>query len=214
MATIIDDKRVQVWDPLVRIGHWALAVAFTIAYFSGESGRERSDLHELAGYAAGGIVAWRVVWGLSGPKYARFQHFVTGPKEAIRYLLELTAGSARRYVGHNPAGAAMIIALLGSIGLTVLTGVLTNRGRPPLAQAALVIVAENNGVNLSKENQRLDGENVFGKIHGVLANITAALVVIHILGVVLACLAHWENLVTAMITGRKRPADPTQESSS
>ena len=196
MQPIVSDDRVLVWDPLVRLGHWALAAAFAIAYFTGEAGRERSDLHELAGYTVGAIVAWRLVWGLKGPFYARFTQFVTGPKAALRHLFGLMKGTAPRYLGHNPAGGAMIVALLTCLALTVLAGVLTNRGRPPLAQGEVTIVAGGHAKA---------ARTIFTKVHRILANITVSLAVLHVLGVLLACFVHRENLVTAMFTGRKRP---------
>jgi cytochrome b len=195
MPPVRSDTRIQVWDPLVRIGHWALATTFAVAYFTGEAGRERSDLHELAGYATGAIIAWRVVWGIGGPAYARFSGFVTGPRAALRYLIKLMQGSAPRYLGHNPAGGAMIFALLTCLALTVLTGLVGNRGRPPLAHGNTAVVAEAHAETL---------RHMLAEVHGALANLTFALVLIHIAGVLLACIAHRENLIWAMITGMKR----------
>ena len=73
----------------MRFGHWALVIAFAVAYLNGEEEGEASELHEWAGYIVGGIIVWRVVWGLIGPRYARFSDFVKGPKESLRYLVSL-----------------------------------------------------------------------------------------------------------------------------
>ena len=108
MVAVSKTSWIKVWDPLVRFGHWALVIAFAVAYITGEEETEASELHEWAGYIVGGIVAWRVLWGLSGPRYARFSDFVTGPVEALRYLANLLSGHAKRYVGHSPAGGAMV----------------------------------------------------------------------------------------------------------
>ena len=100
---------VAVWDPVVRVGHWALVAAFAIAYFSAEEeGGTPEPLHVWGGYVVGAIVVLRILWGFVGPKYARFIDFVCGPIAAIRYLIDLVAGHARRYLGHSPAGGAMV----------------------------------------------------------------------------------------------------------
>ena len=93
MTTTAGDKQISVWDPLVRFGHWALVAAFAIAYITGEEEGDPSEWHEWAGYIAGGIVAWRVLWGLIGTRYARFSDFVTGPRTAIAYLFGLVGGT-------------------------------------------------------------------------------------------------------------------------
>ena len=113
MATI------RVWDPFVRAFHWSLALSFAVAWLSGE-GPER--LHELAGYTAGALVVARVAWGFLGTGYARFAEFVRSPVTVVDYLKSAAAGSERRFIGHNPAGGAMIIALLASITATAATG--------------------------------------------------------------------------------------------
>ena len=128
MTLIANNTRLAVWDPLVRFGHWALVIAFAVAYLSGEEEGETSELHEWAGYIVGGIVAWRVVWGLIGPRYARFSDFVKGPKESVRYLVSLIRGHVKRYVGHSPAGGVMVLALLVSLALTVVTGLIDDQG--------------------------------------------------------------------------------------
>jgi cytochrome b len=210
MASVASETRVHVWDPLVRVAHWALVAVFATAYLTGETGRERSDLHELAGYATGGIVAWRIVWGINGPEYARFSSFVTGPRAALHYAFALLRGTARRYLGHEPSGGAMIVALLACLALTVLTGVTTNRGRAPLAQGDVTVSQQqgtdgNSSVLPSSAPQHPGASNALAKVHRVLANITFALIVFHVLGVLVACFVHRENLVTAMISGKKRP---------
>jgi cytochrome b len=188
MVPMANTPRIVVWDPFVRFGHWALVITFTIAYLTGEEEEGRaSELHEWAGYIAGGIVAWRVLWGFVGPSHARFTDFVTSPLTALRYLTGLVTGHARRFVGHSPAGGVMVVALLLCVTLTIATGLFTD---------------QNAGTVAGRENAR--SESLLGEIHGALANITLVLVALHILGVALASLVHRENLVRAMITGKKR----------
>ena len=197
-----------VWDPLVRFGHWALVAAFTVAYLSGED--EAKALHVWGGYVVGAIVVLRVVWGFVGPHHARFSDFVRSPIVALAYFIDLLYGRARRYIGHSPAGGAMVIALLTCLAATVATGLVAygEEGKGPLA-AVLVSDAKANGKEARHgavaERRGEETESVIGELHSLFANITVALVVAHIFGVAVASFVYKENLVLAMITGRKRP---------
>jgi cytochrome b len=100
---------VRVWDPLVRIFHWSLVGLFAFAFVTGD---EWDKAHETAGYIIAGLVAFRVVWGLIGPRHARFTDFVRGPGTIFTYLRDALAMKAPRHIGHNPAGGAMIVLML------------------------------------------------------------------------------------------------------
>ena len=207
---------VAVWDPVVRLGHWVLVAAFAVAYLSAEEeGGSPEPHHVWGGYVVGAIVVLRILWGLVGPKYARFSDFVCAPIATLRYLVDLFAGHARRYLGHSPAGGAMVIALLVCLAATVATGIIAygERGRGPLAAngAAIAAVAhaEENEIGAG-EAAGTEGKSIVGELHGALANVTLALVVLHVLGVGLASYAHRENLVAAMLTGKKRAAELEQ----
>jgi cytochrome b len=201
-----------VWDPLVRFGHWALVSAFAVAYLSAEEEAGDPDpLHVWGGYVVGVLVVLRMVWGFVGPRHARFRDFVRSPLVALAYFRDLLYGRARRYVGHSPAGGAMVIALLVCLAATVATGLIAygEEGKGPLA---VVVVSDANANGNEAEHRALaktggeQTESAIGELHGLLANITVALVVAHIFGVVVASVVHKENLVLAMITGRKRRA--------
>ena len=110
---------VQVSDPLVRVFHWTLVIAFAVAYLSGKGSLA---LHVWSGYAVGGLVLLRIVWGFIGTPHARFANFVFGPFASLRYPADLVRGRARRYVGHRQAGAAMVFALLLTLVLLVGSG--------------------------------------------------------------------------------------------
>ena len=201
-----------VWDLLVRFGHWALVAAFAVAYLSAEEEAGSPDLlHVWGGYVVGAIVVVRVVWGFVGPRHARFSDFVRSPVVALAYLIDLLYGRAPRYVGHSPAGGAMVIALLLCLAATVATGLMAygEEGKGPLAVVMMNDAAANGnevGHRALAETRGERTENTIGELHGVMANITVALIVAHIIGVVAASLVHKENLVLAMITGRKRRA--------
>src|SRR6516164_1155470 len=185
---------IKVWDPLVRVGHWLLATVVIIAWFVDEP----LWLHTWLGYIAIALVLVRIVWGFVGPDYARFASFVRGPRVTFSYFAELIRFSSKRYLEHSPAGAVMIIALLVMVAVTAVTGMASlaaTRGEGPLAGVITKVEWAN------EEDQELFIEEV----HETAANVTMVLVLLHIAGVALASFAHRENLVVAMITGRKRP---------
>lgn len=171
---------VRVWDLAVRLFHWSLVASFAVAWISGDDWR---DLHLWAGYAAAALVAFRLAWGLAGTRYARFRQFVRPPRVVVAYLRDLLAGREARYLGHNPAGGAMIVALLAALAGLCLTGWL-------------------------QTTDAYWGVEWVEETHELLANLLLVLVGLHVLGVLLASLRHRENLVRALLTGRKRPAVP------
>jgi len=167
---------VQVWDPLVRVFHWTLALSFAAAWATAE---HMERLHELIGYFAGALVAVRVLWGFLGPRYARFSQFVRPPSAVLAYLKAAAAGSERRFLGHNPAGGAMIVILLAAIAATAVTGWLMT-------------------------TDAFWGSTAMQAAHAVAAYGVLLLVCVHLGGVALASLRHRENLPLAMVSGGKR----------
>ena len=109
----------KVWDPFVRVFHWSLATLFVVAYVSGD---EAQQVHIAVGYAIVGLITLRIIWGFVGPRHARFSNFVRSPREVLGYLRDVATFRAPRYLGHNPAGGAMIIALLVMLAGTGMTG--------------------------------------------------------------------------------------------
>jgi cytochrome b len=169
---------VKVWDPFVRVFHWALVTLFLVAYATGD---EIEKVHATAGYTIAALVAARIVWGVIGPRHARFSSFVRPPGDVLRYLRDAVLLRAPRYLGHNPAGGAMIVALLAALIGTCVTGYMMT-------------------------TDAYWGAKWVEEVHEVLANLTIGLVVAHVLGVLVASFEHRENLVAAMLTGRKRMA--------
>ena len=205
MSGAADTSTVRVWDPLVRIGHWVLVLAFATAYLTeGES----QWLHSYAGYAIAVVVVLRLGWGFVGPRHARFSDFVTGPGRVTAYLRGLVTGRAERHVGHSPAGGAMSVALLFALALTALSGMATlavEEGEGPLAG---LVTAQSVPAWAMEDEHGEYGEDekgeAFEEIHEIAGNATLLLIVLHTAGVLWASRAHGENLVRAMITGRKR----------
>lgn len=200
---------VKVWDPLVRILHWSLVASFTVAYLTGE-GEDESRLHELTGYVVIGLVLFRIVWGFVGTKYARFSDFVYRPATVIGYAKDLLWGKTQRYLGHNPLGGMMVLALLASLLATGITGYLlqeTEEGsmaRTAPASTTTTVSFVSNAFAGKDDNGHEDSDEILKEIHEFFANFTLLLVVVHVAGVIAGGLMHRENLVRAMITGRKR----------
>ena len=185
---------VRVWDPLVRVSHWTLAAAFLTAYLVED---DWLALHVLAGYTVLGLVLFRLVWGAIGTRHARFTDFVRSPATVLAYMKDALAIRARRYLGHNPAGGAMVIALLASLTFTSVSGL------------ALYAHGEFSGP-LAGLMQGAPGwlGNALEETHEFFANFTLLLVLLHLAGVALASLQHGENLVRSMVTGRKQQELP------
>ncbi len=183
-----NSAEVRVWDPLVRI-YWSLVLAFAVTYLSGEL--EEVELHLLAGDVIAGLVLFRLLWGFVGTRHARFSDFVFSPGTVLVYARDTLHGRAQRYLGHNPLGGAMIVALLAMLTLATLTGLIAlgagDQAGPlaPWVGAAGKQVAE-----------------AFKEIHEVFSSALLVLVALHIAGVILCSLLHRENLVRAMFTGR------------
>ncbi len=167
---------VKVWDPFVRVFHWSLAALFLLAYATGD---EVENVHIVAGYAIGGLLALRIGWGLVGTRHARFSDFVRSPRAVLAYLRDVALLRAPRYLGHNPAGGAMVVALIAMLVGTCSTGYMMT-------------------------TDAYWGAKGVEEVHEVLANLTVGLIVVHVLGVLVASFEHRENLVKAMVTGRKR----------
>ena len=165
---------VRVWDPVVRLFHWSLVTAFATAFLAEEGGR----LHDAAGYTVLGLIGIRLVWGLIGPLHARFASFVPAPGQLTAYLRELARGRPPRFLGHNPAGGAMIVVLL-----------------------ATVLTAAASGWLMTTD--RFWGIEWVENLHEGSAWLALILVGVHVTGVLVSSLMHRENLVRAMITGDK-----------
>ena len=169
-------KRILVWDVPTRVFHWLLVLSFTGAYLTAESERYR-DIHVVLGYTMLGLLAFRLLWGFFGTRYAQFRSFLFSPSEIIAYVLSLFKGKPKHFTGHNPAGSVAIWLLL-SLGVG--------------AGVSGVLVFQDIGGDVMEE------------LHEVLSNGMLAVVLIHITGVVVSSVLHRENLLGSMITGFKR----------
>jgi cytochrome b len=175
----------------VRLLHWSLALTVIVAFLLHESDGIASLLsidhhvwHERIGYAALAVAAARIAWGLWGGRGpARFTAFVRGPAATLAYARRLITRREPRYLGHNPLGAWMVVALLANTLLAGLTGWLFT-------------------------TDRFWGAEWLEELHGLSGELFAPLVLLHLAGVVYTSWRHRENLVAAMMTGDKPAPAP------
>ena len=183
-------NRIKVWDPVVRVFHWSLVLAFAVAYLTEE---DMLRVHVAAGYTVLGLVLFRIFWGFIGTRYARFSSFFFRPAVLMGYVRDLVLMRARRYLGHNPAGGAMIVLLLLALLASTVSGLAVYAADEHAGPLALWL----SGISEVWE-ERLE------EWHEFAANLTVLLVAVHLLGVLIESLLHKENLVSAMFTGYKR----------
>ena len=169
-------ERILVWDLPTRLFHWLLASTFAGAWLTADSERW-IDVHVALGYTFAGLIAFRLLWGLVGSRYARFSSFVRGPGAVLKYVTSILKARPEHHVGHNPAGGWAVLALLGLGAVTALTGYL---------------------------NFNDYGGHWLEELHEGAASAMLALVFVHIGAVLLSSLIHRENLVRAMLSGLKR----------
>jgi cytochrome b len=178
--TTSSPARVRVWDIAVRLFHWSLVASVTATYLLSE----QRSLHRKLGYIVLVLIGFRLIWGLIGTHHARFASFIPGPRRLISYLCDIALRREARHLGHNPAGAAMIVALLVTLTAVAVTGYMMGM-------------------------DRYFGQDWVEHTHKVLVNGLIGLIILHLAGVVTASLRHRENLVVAMVTGLKQENDPT-----
>lgn len=170
------EPRVRVWDWPVRLLHWGLVVCVALSWWSRE---DLGPLHERTGYAVIGILLARLIWGFAGSRYARFSQFVRSPEATMAYARAALSGKAPRYIGHNPLGGFMVVALIACLSLLTFTGWLYT-------------------------TDMFWGYGWLAYLHKYTAWVLLGLVALHICGMLWTCREHHENLVGAMFTGRKK----------
>ncbi|WP_425104895.1 cytochrome b/b6 domain-containing protein [Ancylobacter sp.] len=167
---------VRVWDPVVRLFHWTVVAGCILNLFVLEDGELP---HKIVGYAVAAALVIRLVWGFIGTRHARFADFVPTPSRLSAYVRALLRGEEPRMLGHNPAGAVMMLALMALLAAVCLTGWMTT----------------------------LDafwGEDWLEELHEGLANAILVLALLHAAAALFESWRHRENLVWSMVTGWKR----------
>lgn len=188
---------VRLWDPIVRAFHWLLAIAFAVGWYLGEFRSFTTiEWHFWLGYGIGGLVVLRLIWGLVGPPSARLSALFHSPSATWNYVRTLGRREPSRYPGHNPLGSLAILALLTSLSVQVLTG----------------LFAEDDGLfSAGPLSYLIDSGWVaeINAIHHYNSRLLIAMVALHLGAIAYYALWKRENLILAMITGRKtvKPQD-------
>jgi cytochrome b len=181
---------ITVWDLPTRLFHWALVVLIVLQYLIVEFGLLSMEWHFRLGYATLALIVFRVLWGFLGSATSRFSAFVRGPAKVWRYTLALMQGRARGEVGHNPLGGWSVLLMLASVALQSVSGLFSTDDLDTTGPLAA----------------RVSDASVkwMTRIHHWNRYVLLLLIVLH-LG---AVLLHWawkrDNLVAAMLHGRKR----------
>jgi cytochrome b len=186
-TTKAEPSTVKAWDPLIRIFHWSLVICVLLAFVSED---DWSTLHLWSGYAVSLLIGFRLLWGLVGTRTARFTSFVRSRRAVMQHLKAMLTFKAPHYLGHNPAAAVMVILLLTSIALVAFSGMvlIAGEGQGPLVDT---LFSSWNG-------------DWMEDLHEFLANFTLLLVIGHVSGVIFSSFLEGENLIRAMISGRKK----------
>jgi cytochrome b len=207
---------IRVWDILIRIFHWSLVASFIVAYLTSE---EDNPWHIYSGYAVLGLIIFRLLWGFVGSRHARFSDFVRPPAVVYQYIKSLRAGQPRHYIGHNPLGGWMVIAMLLTLFAVTLSGLKVyaiEEGKGPFADLQSVELmtgsiayaedelddGEKEKGNAPQKSNKAD-EEFWEEIHEASTNVMLLLIGLHLAGVILSNRLHKENLVKAMFTGKK-----------
>lgn len=209
MASPQTKSHVTLWDPIVRITHWGVAgIVLTNALIT----KGGSVPHVSLGWGLMALLLLRTVWGVLGPREARFSAFPPNPVAALRHLRGLVAGRAREYPSHNPAAALMVYAFWATLALVVATGLVMTGGETPMQVAAdksavasgdwSALIKDSEGETSDEEGSDL--RHTAEEVHEVAANLLLLLAALHVAGVLLESRALRRNLVAPMLLGDRR----------
>lgn len=196
------------WDPVVRVTHWGIAVSVLANGALDEGG---SLVHVSLGWLVLALLVLRLVWGVLGPREARFSAFPPNPVAALRHLRQLASGKVRHYPSHNPAGAMMAYAFWACLALVTVTGLVMTGGATPMQVAdekAAVASGDWSALIRESDGESSDGDNSLRhtaeEVHEVVANLLLILAALHVAGVFVEARAMRRDLVAPMVLGTRR----------
>ncbi len=183
------EERRLVWDLPVRLFHWLLVLSMIASYVTAKIGFDAMEIHRYLGYWTIGLVVFRILWGFVGPKHARFSSFVRGPAGIWRYAKALGAGTMIESAGHNPLGGLSVILLLALVAFQAGTGLFATDD----------VVWTGPYYNAVSEGW---AERITGW-HKMNFNFILAAVALHLMAIAFYFLVKKQNLVGAMVHGKK-----------
>jgi cytochrome b len=183
-----EEKRL-VWDLPLRLFHWLLVLSMTASWITAELGFDWMQVHMYLGYGTIGLVVFRVIWGFIGPRHARFANFLSGPSGIWRYAKGLAAGTMIQTAGHNPLGGISVIVMLVLVAFQTATG----------------LFATDDIVWSGPYNPAVSGAlaDRLTSLHHLNFNIILVAVALHIMAIAFYFLVKKQNLVAAMLHGKK-----------
>lgn len=184
-------RQVAIWDLPTRVFHWALVVAVALSYATGGEEGRWFTVHVVSGYVVAALLAFRLVWGFVGSPRSRFSDFIYGWRSVRDYARNVVRREPKHFIGHNPLGGWMVVAMVVVLAASVMTGLVSGEPREPSGPLLGVIVPATSGESVAE-------------VHELLGNLVLALAVIHIAAVFLDWALTGENLIPAMVHGRKR----------
>jgi len=176
-----------IWDLPLRIFHWSFALTILSAWYTAEQGADLVEIHMQLGFVALALIAFRILWGLIGPKHARFSQFIPSPKALTSYLR--SSNTAKSTAGHNPLGALMVILMILLISAQAISGLFINDD------------VFSSGPYYGSISNEL--ETVMKFLHHNTFDFMIAAIVLHIAAITFYWRVKKENLVLPMITGKK-----------
>lgn len=185
-----ETEEVRIWDPLTRVFHWALVIAFATSYIMGEFGPNIMTIHFWSGYVVCGLLVFRVIWGLVGPRPVRFLSFIPRPGTAIAYARTVFKRKPSHWPGHNPLGGLSVIAILLLLIGQVVTGLLAD---------------PEDFVNVGPLAHLVDASwnRWASSWHEIFSSALLVLIILHVSVIVFYRVWKREDLVGPMIHGRK-----------
>ena len=180
-------QKIKVWDLPIRLFHWLLVLAIVFQFVTGDLLDDAMQLHFYGGYTIIGLIIFRLLWGMLGTYYARFNQFIVSPVSAFKYL---TKANNIVYLGHNPAGAYSVVLLLSLIFTQAISGLFISDE----------IFTDGPYYGLLNEFW----QSLANFIHHNFMNVIFAAIALHVGAIIFYKIKYKEGLTSAMITGFKQ----------